>query len=82
MATLNKEALAVEIGLHEIFGNISKTKTKEFIEDFFDTIATQVAEGNTVSIAGFGKFTPFTRTNGETVPKFYAFQAFKDRLSN
>lgn len=79
---MNKEALAEALQLQDLFADQSKKRTKEFVEDFFGIIATAVSEGNTVSIAGFGKFEPFERANRTIVPKFRPFLAFKNSVAS
>ena len=81
--TLNKEAIAEKLGLHDLFSEVGKGKTKEFVEDFFQMIADEVVAGNTVSIAGFGKFEPYkSTTTGKVTPKFRPFSKFKEALAN
>lgn len=79
--TLNKQALVSNLQLHDLFADVPKTQILAFVEDFFGMISTEVIAGNTVSISGFGKFEPFTRSNGVVTPKFRPFTAFKDALA-
>jgi nucleoid DNA-binding protein len=78
MARHNKDSIVAELQLHEAFVDAPKYKVKEFVEDFFQSIADKVAAGDTISVAGFGKFEPFTRGNGTVTPKFRPAKAFKD----
>lgn len=80
--TINKEALAEELYLHDIFAELPKKQTKEFVEDFFEMISNHVIDGNTVSISGFGKFEPYTKKDGGVTPKFRPFTKFKDSVAN
>jgi len=80
MARLNKDAIVAELELQDIFANATKTQIKEFVEDFFDSIATKVANGDEVAIAGFGKFENYTRQNGAHKPKFTPFKEFKEAV--
>ena len=77
---INKDALVDKLQLLDIFADKSKKVTKEFIEDFFNLLATEVIEGNTVSIPGFGKLEPYTKQDGSLKPKFTAFTAFKEAV--
>ena len=79
--TINKQGLAAELELHEVFENKSQKYVVEFIEDFFESIAVKVSENTEVSIAGFGKFEPFTLASGVMTPKFRPFEAFKAKLN-
>ena len=78
--TINKDGLVDKLQLMDAFANSSKKVTKEFLEDFFDLIATEVIAGNTVSIPGFGKIAPFEKQDGSLKPKFTAFTAFKEAV--
>lgn len=78
---INKEGLVEFLQTQNIFADATKKDTKEFVEDFFGFIAQAVAEGDTVKIAGIGKFTPFTLANGKRVPKFYAYEDFQNLVS-
>jgi len=75
MATFNKDALVERV--YEFDNFDTKVQSKRFVEDFFGIITTEVGAGNTVNIAGFGKFEPFKLANGKVVPKFRPFEAFK-----
>jgi nucleoid DNA-binding protein len=77
MATINKVELINRLALQDIFADKSKKQIKEFIEDFFATIAEEVVAGNDVKIPGFGKFENFTRSNGVKTPKFRPASQFK-----
>jgi len=79
--TMNKDALVEALLLHSAFEGQSKKAVKEFVEDFFEMIVNTVAEGDTVSIASFGKFIPYTLTKGTVVPKFRPFKDFKDAVA-
>jgi nucleoid DNA-binding protein len=80
--TINKDGIVEFLQTHDAFADATKKSTKEFVEDFVAFIQETVAEGDSVSIAGFGKFEPFERSNGATVPKFRAFKDFKDALAS
>jgi nucleoid DNA-binding protein len=79
--TMNKDALVEALLLHSAFEGKTKKATKEFVEDFFTMISDSVANGDTVSIASFGKFEPFVLANGVTKPKFRPFKDFKDAVA-
>lgn len=79
MDTMNKTALAEKVLEFDNFE--TKKQAIEFVEDFFKIIRDTVAEGNAVSIPGFGKFEPYTRQNGTVKPKFVPFTAFKEQLT-
>lgn len=81
MARINKDGLLEVMSLHTVFADTTKKDTKEFLEDFLSTIVNAVADGDEVTIAGFGKFEPFTLANGTVVPKFRAFKEFKDAVA-
>lgn len=78
MATINKDALAAKVLEFDMFA--SKKQSKEFVEDFFQIIADAIIAGDTVSIAGFGKFENFERQNGTHKAKFSAFKDLKDAV--
>lgn len=78
MATINKDALVDRLLLTDAFSSHTKKFTREFVDDFFSSLADEVVAGNTISITGFGKFELFTRQNGSVKPKFTAFKDFKD----
>lgn len=78
---MNKSQIVEQLQLHEIFANVSKKQTQEFVEDFFTMIEDQIVEGNAVTIPGFGKFEGYTRTNGVKTPKFRPYKAFKEKVA-
>lgn len=78
---MNKEGIIEFLQTQNLFAEASKKSTKEFVEDFFGMIAETVANGDTVSIPGFGKFEPFELANGKTVPKFRPFKDFCDAVA-
>lgn len=81
MARYNKESLVEDLLLYDIFANVTKTKTREFVDDLLNVIQERVAAGDEVTFAGFGKFEKFTRQNGTVKPKFTAFKDFKDAVT-
>lgn len=81
MARITKTDLVNELALQDIFADQPKYKIKEFVEDFFQSIADKVVEGNDVAVAGFGKFENFERSNGIKTPKFRPGKAFKDAVA-
>lgn len=81
MARYNKESLVEDLLLHDIFADVTKTKTRQFVDDLLDTIQERVVAGDEVTFAGFGKFEKFTRQNGTVKPKFTAFKDFKDAVA-
>lgn len=76
---LSKVDLVEALSLHVDVG--TKAAATRIIDFIFDEIKTQVSEGNAMALPGFGKFVPFTRSNGEVTPKFRAFGDFKTSLS-
>ena len=81
MARYNKESLVEDLQFYDIFAEVSKAKTRQFVEDLLQHIQTHVAAGDEVTFAGFGKFEKFTRQNGSIKPKFTAFKDFKDAVA-
>lgn len=81
MARYNKQSLVEDLLLHDIFADVTKTKTTQFVEDLLQMIQDHVAAGDEVTFAGFGKFEKFTRQNGSVKPKFTAFKDFKDAVA-
>jgi len=82
MAIINKDGIVDFLQTHEAFDEKSKKFTKEFVEDFAAFITDALASGDTVSIAGFGKFEPYTSTtSGAVSPKFRPFKDLKDAVS-
>lgn len=81
MARITKDTIVAELQLQDAFVDVPKYKVKEFVEDFFQSIIDKVANGDSVAIAGFGKFEPFTRSNGVVTPKFRPAKAFRDTLA-
>lgn len=74
----------------------TKAEAERVVEMIFDSVVSEVAEGQTVSIAGFGIFEAKKRAarmgrnpkTGETIqikssvsPKFRPAKAFKDRVN-
>lgn len=60
----------------------TKKLAGELVDDIISFIQSNVASGNEVSIAGFGKFHKFARTaegepTGKFTPKFTAYKDFK-----
>lgn len=80
MATINKKELVSRLQLMDAFANATKTATTQFVEDFFNLIASEVVAGNDVSIPGFGKFEAYEKQDGSLKPKFTAFTAFKEAV--
>ena len=81
MARYNKQSLVEDLLLHDIFAEVTKTNTTQFVEDLLQIIQDKVAAGDEVTFAGFGKFEKFTRQNGTVKPKFTAFKDFKDAVA-
>lgn len=81
MARFTKDTLVAELQLQDVFADQPKYKVKEFVEDFFNSIAGKVANGDSVAIAGFGKFENFTRANGIHSPKFRPAKAFRETVN-
>ena len=77
MARYNKDSFVEDLSLQDVFENASKKRPTEFVEDFFSNIMTRVAEGDEVTIPGFGKFEKYTLASGRVKPKFTAFTDFK-----
>lgn len=50
---ITKAELAVS--LHEELG-LNKRESKEFVEQFFETVKSALEEGNSVKLSGFGNF--------------------------
>ncbi len=76
-------------------GNLSASAAGEAVNAIFETIVTNVAKGNRVTVVGFGTFLPRERKaragrsplNGKeieicakTIPAFAAGQGFKDAV--
>ena len=81
MARINKDQIKEDLSFHNLFAEASKKDVSDFVDDFFKSIADQVANGDEVNIAGFGKFEAFKRSNGELTPKFRPFKTFKESVS-
>jgi nucleoid DNA-binding protein len=79
MENLNKKALADRIAEYDNFS--TKVQAQEFLDDIIGLIVDTIVDGKVVSIAGFGKFESYTRTNGQVVPKFRAFTKFKEAVA-
>ena len=76
MATrLNKQHLAEDLALQVDVG--SKAAALRIIDHLVEKIKDELTNGNEVSISTFGKFEPFTRSNGQVTPKFRPFTDFK-----
>jgi len=78
MKRLNKRDLARtlwEAGLADTL-----VAGERLVDALTNTVVSEVVAGNEVCIAGFGKFEPYTRTNGTVKPKFIPFKAFKDAM--
>ena len=80
MARFSKADLIDALALHNDLE--TKAEAGRILEFITETITAQVAEGNDVNIAGFGKFYKFTSsTTGKVKPKFNAAKAFKDAVT-
>ena len=77
---INKDDLVAKLQLMDAFSGATKKATKEFIEDFFNLIGTEIIAGNKISITKFGKFEALTRQDGTKYPKFSAFSEFKEAV--
>jgi len=78
MKRLNKKALARTLQEAELVETL--TAGEHLVDVLTNTVVSEVVAGNEVSLAGFGKFIPYTRTNGTVKPKFVPFKAFKDAM--
>ena len=79
---MNKPELASKLQKSGLLKDHSKKDIIEFIDQFFNIIAAEVAYDETVSIPGFGKFYKFTSsTTGKKSPKFLAFKDFKESVA-
>jgi DNA-binding protein HU-beta len=54
MATISKTNLVDSVSVNE---GITKADAKRIIDSLFDTVKTEVANGNTVTVVGFGSWT-------------------------
>ena len=78
---MNKSELVNRLQETSFLKDHSKKKVTEFVDHFFNIIATEVAYDEVVSIPGFGKFYKFTSsTTGKKSPKFVAFKDFKESV--
>jgi DNA-binding protein HU-beta len=92
MANITKTDLTERVAQQT---ELSNADAKRAVEAVFETIASSVAAGDEVSVAGFGKFTVAERSarqgrnpqTGETIeiaaskaPKFSAASAFKNAV--
>lgn len=78
--TINKDGLVDRLQLMDAFSNASKKATKQFVEDFFGLIATEVIAGNKISVPGFGKFETKVRQDGTKYFKFSPFTELKESV--
>ena len=76
MARLNKQSVIERIAEYDCIPN--KKVAGDLVDDLLAFITGAVANGDDVSIAGFGKFERFERGNGDLVPKFRPYQSFKE----
>ena len=86
MARYTKESLVEDLQLYDIFAEVSKAKTRQFVEDLLQTIQDHIVAGDEVTFAGFGKFYKFEKTKndkptGIIVPKFAAFKDLKEAVA-
>ena len=86
MARYTKESLVEDLQLYDIFAEVSKAKTRQFVEELLQTIQDRVVAGDEVTFAGFGKFYKFEKTKdgkptGTIVPKFAAFKDLKEAVA-
>ncbi len=49
MARYNKESLVEDLLLHDIFADVTKTKTRQFVDDLLDIIQERVVAGDEVT---------------------------------
>lgn len=54
MATISKTNLVDSVSVNE---GITKADAKRIIDSLFDAVKTEVANGNTVTVVGFGSWT-------------------------
>lgn len=92
MATFTKTNLVERVAEFENF--TSKKQAGEFVNDILALIRAEVAAGNEVSLAGFGKFVSAEQaarsgvamgveysTPARNVPKFKAAKQFKEEVA-
>ena len=79
---INKQQLAEDIMLHNVFESVTKTQVLQFVEDFFTIIEDKVVAGDVVAIAGFGVFSKYQKTDGTFKPKFSSYKSFKEAVNN
>lgn len=77
---INKTLLAADLGLNEILANKTKKELEQLVEDFFELIATHIAESNEVSIPGFGKFERYEKQDGSHKAKFTPYKELKEKV--
>lgn len=77
---INKQQLAEDIMLHNVFESATKTQVLQFVEDFFTIIEDKVVAGDVVAIAGFGKFERYQKQDGSYKPKFTPYTEFKAKV--
>lgn len=76
---LNKQDLAAKLVEAEVVA--TKKQGVETIDALTDIIMDTIVAGDSIALAGFGKFSLYTRMNGATKPKFTPFDQFKDRAN-
>lgn len=76
---MNKQELINRVAEYDFIE--TKKQAGELVDDLLGLITDEVVAGNDVSLAGFGKFENFTRSNGVKTPKFRAFGAFKQAVA-
>lgn len=77
---LNKQDFASTLVQKEMFK--TKKEAIEFIEVFFESISEIIERGDSLAIPDFGKFSLYTKLDGQTKPKFTPFEGLKTRCSN
>lgn len=77
---MNKQQLITGLSFHNDVADGTNSAASRILNFVLENIQNEVAKGNKVSIAGFGKFYPYTLASGKTVPKFKAYKGFKTRV--
>lgn len=68
MARISKQDFIDSLSLHVDIE--TKAEATRILSYILEELTDAMVRGDTVHLSGFGKFEPFTRTNGKVSPKF------------
>jgi DNA-binding protein HU-beta len=77
---MNKAQLINNLALHNDIEGGTKVAAERVLNFIIESIMEELKKGEEVTIAGFGKFYVYKLASGKVVPKFKAFENFKEAI--